>query len=88
MKETDSCFEQICVYVSPIKRTWIWERIFLTFMVYALKKVINELESGSFGVVKMLRGYNLGWSDYEAWGCLSEMKRDFEIDGEGRSALA
>ncbi|KAB5524925.1 hypothetical protein DKX38_022674 [Salix brachista] len=34
--------------------TWIWKRIFLSSMVYALKKVINELESGSFGAALKL----------------------------------
>ncbi|KAJ6676744.1 TETRATRICOPEPTIDE REPEAT (TPR)-LIKE SUPERFAMILY PROTEIN-RELATED [Salix viminalis] len=34
------------------------ERIFLTSMVYALKKVINELESGSFGVLDNIEEEN------------------------------
>lgn len=37
-------------FVFDFKRTWIWKRILLSSLVYALKKVFNELEeSSSFG---------------------------------------
>ncbi|KAJ6970417.1 hypothetical protein NC653_034874 [Populus alba x Populus x berolinensis] len=41
-------------FVFDFKRTWIWKRILLSSLVYALKKVFNELESSSFGAALKL----------------------------------
>lgn len=49
-------------FVFDFKRTWIWKRILLSSLVYALKKVFNELESSSFGVLDNIEEEEVFWT--------------------------